>query len=209
MSFSTFKSLEETVKAFQIVYTEADFVQEIPFSVSDYFREDLDLMIQDAVVDNSEAAICENLIYPILKEVWKTYRQKFLLWSQKFLSCDSNLSGFPEYILARRSPLGKIVFDKPYFVLVEAKLDNFDAGWGQCLAEMVAADRLNAGLGITVFGIVSNGDIWQFGKLIEHRFVRNQTFYAIQDLDRLFAAVNYIFRQCEIQLDEKVEILAS
>jgi hypothetical protein len=56
---------------------------------------------------------------------------------------DHKLSGFPEYILASRSPLGKIVFDKPYLLLVEAKQDNFEAGWAQCLAEMIAAQRLN------------------------------------------------------------------
>ena len=161
-------------------------------------------MMQEGVVDNSESAICENLIYPVLKEVWKSYRSKFLLWSQQFLNCDANLSGFPEYILARRSPLGKVVFDKPYFVLVEAKQDNFDAGWGQCLAEMIAAQRLNGEMNITIFGIVSNGDLWQFGQLEEKTLTRNRTFYTIQDLDRLFAAVNYVFQQSEQQLAEKV-----
>jgi hypothetical protein len=209
MSFSNFKTLEDTIKEFQIVFTEANFVQEIPFPASDYFKQDLEFMMREAVVDNSEAAICENLIYPILKEVWKSYRQKFLLWSQKFLSCDTNLSGFPEYVLARRSPLGKIVFDKPYCVLVEAKLDNFDAGWGQCLAEMIAAERLNDEFDVTVFGIVSNGDIWQFGKLEKNTFAQNNTFYTIQDLDRLFSVVNYVFHQCEIQLDEKLSTLAN
>ncbi|MDB9526785.1 hypothetical protein PN498_12365 [Oscillatoria sp. CS-180] len=204
MAFSQYKSLGETVQEFQITYTEADFISEVPFSVSDYFREDLSLMMREAVVDNSEAAICENLVYPILKEVWKNYRQKFLIWSQKSLNCSADLSGFPEYILARRSPLGKVVFDKPYFVLVEAKLDDFDAGWGQCLAEMIAAERLNDGLDITVFGIVSNGDVWQFGKLNKTTFTQNSTFYTIQELDRLFAVVNYVFRQCEIQLDARV-----
>ena len=204
MSFSKYKSLGETVQEFQITYTESDFVSEIAFTVSDYFREDLNLMMREAVVDNSEAAICENLVYPVLKEVWKSYRQKFLIWSQKFLNYSADLSGFPEYILARRSPLGKVVFDKPYFVFVEAKLDDFDAGWGQCLAEMIAAEKLN-NLDITVFGIVSNGSIWQFGKLEKTTFTQNLTFYTVQELDHLFAAVNYIFRQCEIQLDERVK----
>ncbi|MGF1524263.1 MAG: hypothetical protein ACFBSF_18235 [Leptolyngbyaceae cyanobacterium] len=206
MILSNYKSLGETVQEFQITYTEADFVSEVRFTIADYFRKDLTLMMREAVVDNSEAAICENLVYPILKEVWKSYRQKFLIWSQKFLNYSSDLSGFPEYILARRSPLGKVVFDKPYFVLVEAKLDDFDSGWGQCLAEMIAAERLNDGLDIIVFGIVSNGNVWQFGKLEKATFTQNLTFYTIQELDRLFAVVNYIFRQCEIQLDEKITI---
>ena len=206
MAFSNYKSIGAVVKEFQITYTEADFIVESKFNISDYFREDLQTVIREGVVDNSEFAICENLIYPVLKEVWKCYRSKFLLWSHESLTCDQNLSGFPEYILAKRSPLGKVVFDKPYLLLIEAKQDKFEEGWGQCLAEMIAAQRLNENSQLIVFGIVSNGAIWQFGKLETDRFTRNISFYSIQELDKLFGAVNYIFRQCELQLDEKVAV---
>jgi hypothetical protein len=204
MSLSGYQSLGETLKEFQVTYTEADFIAGVQFSVSDYFREDLQLMREDGAIDASEFAICENLVYPVLKEVWKNYRKKFTLWSHRYLNCDGKLSGFPEYILARRSPLGKVVFDQPYFVLVEAKQDNFDAAWGQCLAEMIAAQRLNAYSDLIVFGITSNGDRWQFGKLESTQFTLNSTFYTIQDLDSLFAAVNAVFQQCEMQLAELV-----
>ncbi len=50
-------------------------------------------------------------------------------------------------------------------MLVEAKQDNFEAGWAQCLAEMIAAQRLNETAQIIIYGIVSNGNLWQFGKL--------------------------------------------
>jgi hypothetical protein len=103
-----------------------------------------------------------------------------------------------------QSPLGKIVFDKPYFVLVEAKQDNFDAAWGQCLAEMIAAQRLNENDQLVIFGITSNGDRWQFGKLDKTQFTLNKIFYTIQKLDHLFAAVNAIFRQCDHQLNSLI-----
>ncbi|MGB7442684.1 MAG: hypothetical protein WA919_16595, partial [Coleofasciculaceae cyanobacterium] len=159
-------------------------------------------VMQDGVPSASEFSICENLIYPILKEVWKCYRSNFVLWGHKSLNYDENLSGFPEYILAKRSPLGKVVFDKPYFLLVEAKQDKFTEGWAQCLAEMVAAQRLNDELRIVILGLVSNGDRWQFGKLEANNFTLNKTFYTIQELDKLFAAVNYVFQQCELQLNQ-------
>ncbi|MEH2381083.1 MAG: hypothetical protein V7K27_19720 [Nostoc sp.] len=204
MAFSNYKTIGEVLKAFQVIYTEAIFISEIPFNIPDYFREDLELMMRDAVVDNSEFAICENLIYPVLKEVWKTYRQHFILWSHESLNYDEKLSGFPEYILAKRSPLGKVVFDKPYFILVEAKQDNFETGWAQCLAEMIAAQRLNGEYEIIIFGIVSNGATWQFGKLEGDNFTRNMTPFTIYELDKLFAAANFIFQQCEIQLNNLV-----
>ena len=201
MAFSSYKTLGGVLKTFQVTYTESNFMGEAGFPVSDYFREDLEMVMREGVVDNSEFAICENLIYPVLKEVWKTYSSKFILWSHQSLNYDENLSGFPEYILAKRSPLGKVVFDQPYFILVEAKQDNFEAGWAQCLAEMIAANKLNGELSITIFGIVSNGRLWQFGKLETEFFTRNITYYSIQELDKLFAAVNYLFQQSELQLN--------
>ncbi|MGV0104642.1 Restriction endonuclease [Nostoc sp. DSM 114160] len=204
MAFSSFKTIGEVLKAFQVTYTEANFVSELAFTIPDYFREDLELMMRDAVVDNSEFAICENLIYPVLKEIWKTYRSKFILWSHQSLNYDEKLSGFPEYILAKRSPLGKVVFDQPYFILVEAKQDNFETGWAQCLAEMIAAQRLNGEYQIVIYGIVSNGATWQFGKLGGDIFTRNITPYTIYELNKLFAAVNFVFQQCEVQLNNLV-----
>lgn len=206
MFFTESKSLGSVVREFQIVYREADFVVEVPLEIPQHFRDDLQLVMQDGIVDNSEFAICENLIYPVLKEIWKNYRHNFLLWSHQFLNYSDRLSGFPEYILAKRSPLGKVVFDRPYFILVEAKQDKFDEGWGQCLAEMVAAQRLNEQEEITIFGIVSNGKIWQFGKIRDRDFTRNITFYSIQDLDSLFASLNYIFQQCDRQVNNPTTV---
>ena len=200
MSFSNYKSISTVLQEFQVTYTEANFIEELDFNIPESFRNDLEFVMREGVVDNSEYAICENLIYPILKEVWKHYSSQLTLWSHQSLNYDDKLSGFPEYILAKRSKLGKIVFDKPYFLLVEAKQDKFEEGWGQCLAEMIAAQRLNNNQEIIIFGIVSNGKIWQCGKLKENIFTKNESFYSLQQLRQLFAIVNYIFKQCELQL---------
>ncbi|MEM8639607.1 MAG: hypothetical protein AAGG51_12445 [Cyanobacteria bacterium P01_G01_bin.54] len=200
MSFSKYKNISDVLQAFQIIYSEANFIDPTPFAISEYFREDLNFMLRESVVDNSEYAICENLIFPVLKEIWKKYSQSFILWSHQSLTYDESLSGFPEYILAKRSQLGKVVFDKPYFMLVEAKQDKFAEGWAQCLSEMIAAQKLNQTTDITIFGIVSNGKVWQFGKLENNSFTKHEDIYSIQSLDQLFAAVHYLFEQCMAQL---------
>lgn len=81
MAYSSYKTISEVLKAFQVTYTEANFIVETQFNISNYFREDLQTVMREGVVDNSEFAICENLIYPVLKEVWKSYSSKFILWS--------------------------------------------------------------------------------------------------------------------------------
>lgn len=201
MPFSNYKSISAVLKKFQIKYVQTNFVLEREFSVKDDFKSELDLLFTDGVIDNSESAICENLIYPVLKEVWKFYRSKLTLWSHQTLIYDEDLSGVPDYIVTQRNPLATIVFDKPYFLAVEAKQDKFEEGWGQCLAEMIAVQRINDDLEKTVFGIVSNGKVWQFGKLNADIFTRSRNLYTIEELDKLFAAVNYIFQQCELQIN--------
>ncbi|MEM9538742.1 MAG: hypothetical protein AAGA60_04435 [Cyanobacteria bacterium P01_E01_bin.42] len=202
MGFSRYKDLGEVLKEFQITYTKANFLNELEFNISDYFREDLQIIIDYGVPNVSEFSICENLIYPVLKEVWKRYYNNFVLWGHKSLNYNDDLSGFPEYILAKRSPLGQFVFEKPYFLLVEAKQDKFQEGWAQCLVEMIAAQRLNDELEIPIFGIVSNGQDWEFGKLEDQSLIHHKNRYLIQNLDSLCAAVNYIFQECELKLNE-------
>jgi hypothetical protein len=78
MAFNNYKIIGEVLKEFQVFYTEANFIVESAFNVSNYFREDLELVMREGVVDNSESAICENLIYPVIKEVWKQYLKNFI-----------------------------------------------------------------------------------------------------------------------------------
>ncbi|MBS9389497.1 hypothetical protein VB638_00135 [Dolichospermum sp. UHCC 0684] len=202
MAFSNYKSISSVIKKFQIKYVQSNFMLEVEFPAKESFQEELDLLFTDGVIDNSEDAICENLIYPVLKEVWKPYRSKLTLWSHEALAYDEDLSGIPDYTVTQRNSLSTIVFDKPYFLMVEAKQDKFEEGWSQCLAEMIAVQRINDDFVSDVFGIVSNGKIWQFGKLVGDVFTRNKNLYMIQDLDKLFAAVNYIFQQCELKIQK-------
>ncbi|NJL10823.1 MAG: hypothetical protein HC908_13440 [Calothrix sp. SM1_7_51] len=204
MACSSYKTIGEVLKEYQVTYREANFIGETHFDISDYFRDNLRTVMQEGVVFNSEFAVCENLVYPVLKEVWKQYKTKLTIWSHQSFNYTEKLSGYPEYIVAKRSPLGKVVFDKPYFILVQAKQDDFKGTWAQCLAEMIAVRGLNQEIKITIFGIVSNGDRWQFGKLENNLFTKDNSPYSIYELDKLFAAVNDTFQQCELQLDSLV-----
>ncbi|WP_226586620.1 hypothetical protein [Microseira wollei] len=68
---------------------------------------------------------------------------------------------------------------------------------------MLAAQKLNEKPEQEVFGIASYRGVWQFCQLKANVFTRNQTFYTIQDLDKLFAAINYLFQQCELLLNSE------
>ena len=197
MSFISYKTLSQVLQTFHISYQEQNFIQLKSFEISDYLRAELQFNLVELVVDSSEYALCENLIYPILREIWKMYKTDLMLWSHHPIGESEELSGIPDYLIAKRSPLGKIVFEQPYFIVVEAKKDNFSEGWGQCAAELVAIQKLNNHPEQTLFGVVTNADRWEFAKLQRELFTKNLTGYHIEDLDELFAAINYLF--CESQ----------
>jgi hypothetical protein len=202
MSFDSYKNVGEVLKEYSIVSSEESFIVETEINIRDAFREDLAFSLREFTFAESEYAICEAIIFPILKEIYRSYREYFSLWSHKSLVYDAMLSGIPDYIVAKKSPLGKEVFEQPFFVAVEAKRDDFIKGWGQCLAEMVAIQKINQQSEFqNIFGIVSNGQFWQFGKLKSNLFTREIKSYTLSDLDMLFAALNYIFIKCRLELE--------
>ena len=149
MSFDSYKNVAEVLKEYNITSTEENYIVETEVKLRDYFKEELEFSLREFVFEESEYAVCETIIFPVLREVYRNYRDEFTLWSHKAIAYDEKLSGTPDYILAKRSPLGKEIFEQPFFVTVEAKRDDFIKGWGQCLAEMVrlAKGRPQAGDG--------------------------------------------------------------
>jgi hypothetical protein len=78
-------------------------------------------------------------------------------------------------------------------VTIEAKKDNFEEGWGQCGAEMVAALKANeAGGPHRVYGVVSNGDKWEFAYLENQVYTKNIEYMDVLDLDKLYSALYFV-----------------
>jgi len=57
------------------------------------------------------------------------------------------------------------------------------------LAELVAVQRINDDTLKPVYGIVTDGEMWQFGKLTEDLFTRHKTPLAIGELKKVFGAI--------------------
>lgn len=139
---------------------------------------------------------------PFLKEVYKKYASHFVLWSHRSLTYDADLSGAPDYMLATPSALGRIVFGRPVVLLIEAKRNDFVEGWGQCAAAMVVAQKLNSDPAFALYGIVTDGEVWRFGKLVVDTFVDHPTFYTINNVGELLGALNGILATVQRQIAE-------
>ncbi|MEM7533692.1 MAG: hypothetical protein AAF639_16025 [Chloroflexota bacterium] len=93
----------------------------------------------------------------------------------------------------------QVSFKLPYIILCEAKKDDFEQGWGQCLMAAKASHMLNLqqGHNFDVHGIVSSGRVWEFGKYTTNNQFYKTDSYSILQLDTLLGVLDQIFTDCE------------
>ncbi len=194
MAFSDFKRISEVQERFSVKYTIGDFFMAEPEDPPEQFLQELRFTLQHINVFSSEASRCEAIIFPVLREVYKTYANRYALWIREPITYDETLSGTPDYFIATKSELGMTVVGSPLIMLVEAKKNDFEQGWAQCLAELVAAQKINAAPDIPVYGIVSDGTFWQFGRIVEDAFTQHHTNFSVDNLPLLFGAIHAIFK---------------
>ena len=195
MAFTDFKSIAQVQQEYNIRYLEESFISYFDLKPSEHFREEFEFNLENIDVFTSEASRCENVIYPILREVYKNFVDKYTLWSHKSISYDNKLTGTPDYLISTRSELGKTILGFPLVVVVEAKQNNFIEGWGQCLAELIAAQKMNKNEEKPIYGIVTDGELWQIGRLLLDIFTKEKTRIAITDLDKLFGAIAFLLAE--------------
>jgi hypothetical protein len=197
MSFSEFKDIPLVQQKYDIQYQESNFITQNMFEVPKIFKQEFDFNLNNMDIFASEAARCEIIIFPILREIYKNYFEKFALWVQKSISYDNELTGTPDYIVSKKSKYGKIYLESPILAVVEAKKNDFEQGWGQCLAELVASQKLNNNTEQPVYGIVTDGKVWEFGQLDNKLFTKNIKIFTIDNLSELFAALDFIFQKID------------
>ena len=187
-----FSTYEEVAAKFQIKLKEDAFIKEEPLNLNPILFKLIDDNLKTRRSYVSENAICETIISPILNIVTK--ENNIPLWSHvRFDVAESEgLVGIPDFIIAPASDIGT-TFIKPIICISEAKKDNFNEGWAQVLAEMIAAQIFNGNEPIEVYGIVTTGNFWEFGKLTKNILTREVvSISATEDLQKLLNVINWI-----------------
>ena len=92
----------------------------------------------------TEKAKSELIVADILVELREHFERRISLFSgiEFNVDAENDLSGVCDFVISL-SP-GQFSLKAPVIVLVEAKRDSLTDGLGQCVAEMVAAQRFNA-----------------------------------------------------------------
>lgn len=135
------------------------------------FKAQLDELVPLALAISTEKARSELIIAPVLLEFWRTTKQQIGFFSGVLFDVDKSqgLDGYCDYILTRTPR--QLFVEAPVLMLVEAKNEDMKRGYGQCLAEMLAAQRFNTmdshrfGQDESVYGIVTTGERWKFLEL--------------------------------------------
>lgn len=187
MSYSDF-TLRKVKQTFGInIVEDKKFIPEIKRitaseTLTDFLAESLPL----AIATGSEKARSELIISPVLLEVRKILQRKISLFSGADFTVDSalGLTGVCDFLLSL-SP-EQLDVEAPAVVIVEAKKADLNPGIGQCIAEMIAAQKfneINNQAISTIYGSVTNGSAWRFLQLTEQTVTIDFTDYPLPPVD--------------------------
>ena len=136
----------------------------------------------------TEKAKSELIVAQVLVELREQLERRISLFSGIDFNVDdkAGLVGICDFLISL-SPW-QVFVEAPVIVLVEAKNDKIESGFGQCVAEMVAAQRFNAEKGNDiprVYGVTTTGMLWQFLKLEGQTLHMDMDVHTIERCDKL------------------------
>ncbi|TAG96162.1 MAG: hypothetical protein EAZ09_06950 [Oscillatoriales cyanobacterium] len=169
MAYSDF-TLRKVKQSFGLTSVEGGrFLPEIePIAPSAILAGLLADTVPWAIAVGTEKAKSELIIAPTLLEVKRLLNREISVFSGTDFTVDTaaGLNGVCDFLISRSPEQFEI--EAPAVVLVEAKKDNINSGLGQCIAEMVAAQRFNEINNNSIpiiYGSVTTGTAWRFMKL--------------------------------------------
>jgi len=205
MSFSDFKSVQKVAEKYNITTIKEDFTSHISeISINQYFTDDIYKGLKLRKTNSNEYFLCEFLISRVLFEVLKMH-PKLNLWSHDcYLDAGTDLTGVPDYLISYKGEIEDYEqLRLPLLTIADAKKDDFAGGWAQTLAEMYACQKLNKNNDLSVFGIVTNGTLWEFGVLKNENFIQDNFSYALSvNLKKILGILNEIYSQTTIQVEK-------
>ncbi|MDZ8186438.1 MAG: hypothetical protein RMX96_16510 [Nostoc sp. ChiSLP02] len=189
MSYSQFTNISKVKEAFGLKTQEGGrflpVIEGIEASITlrAYLEESLPL-----ASSASEKARSEGIIYPVLLEVRRILNRQVSLFSGEDFTVDESvgLNGICDFLLSRSPEVLEI--EAPAIVIVEAKKADLRTGFGQCIAEMVAAQRFNAAKNRPVpviYGSISSGTQWRFLKLEDNTVTIDLMDYPLPPVEQI------------------------
>ncbi len=199
MAYSNF-TLQAVLQEFQLERTNAAglFADVEPVEPSAYLSTALEQKVPLATAIGTEKAKSELIVSEVLFELREHFERRISLFSGIDFNVDdeSGLVGVCDFLISL-SPWQAFV-EAPVIILVEAKNDKLESGLGQCVAEMLAAQRFNAQKGNDiprVYGATTTGILWRFLKLEAQTLSMDMAPYQIAQCDKILGILASMVNQ--------------
>ena len=178
------------------------FAQAASVTPSALLRETLTDAVPLALDISTEKARSEFIIAPVLAEVRRLGGGSISFFSGVDFTVDPKvgLGGICDYLFSL-SPL-QLIVQAPVVTVVEAKNDNIKSGLGQCVAELLAAQRFNAGRGLELphlYGVVTTGSAWKFLRLSGSNVVVDEAEYYIHQPEMILGILVFMVQDAREQ----------
>ncbi len=168
--------------------------------------EDISFILQEIAYDTALPSVCENLVYPILKESWKPFSNNLSLWGHIILDEIFEEDNAANYLFSKRSELGKIGMESPFLVLTEVSLENPKVRIPYVLQKLHKLQQLNEDLNYTIYAIITNGETWEFAKLEKNIFTQYVQRLDIGDPEKLFAGITTLISLANKQMSTERKV---
>jgi hypothetical protein len=200
MPYSSF-SLLQVQRQFDLKVIKGIFFADLPgLTPGDWLTDLLAKSAPFAAAQGSEKVRSELIVAPLLFELRELLERQVGLFSGTDFSIDteSGLNGICDFLLTRST--NELIIEAPAIILIEAKKGELNAGWGQCAAEMVAAQKFNRAGGQeipTIYGSVTTGTQWQFLKLTGQDLTIDVTEYPLNPIDRILGIFKWMVEETD------------
>jgi hypothetical protein len=197
MPYNNF-TVEEVGDKFGLVFKAKSFLPELAEILpSSWLKETLVKTLPLTKMVGSEKARSEFIIAPILVELRGLANDEISIFSGREFNVDKELglNGICDFLISKSSD--QLTLSAPILALVEAKKGVLEDGWGQCIAEMVAAQKFNEHKGKpiqSIYGIVTSGSLWHFLQMQGNSVLLDPNEYSLSPLEKLLAVLNWMVR---------------
>jgi hypothetical protein len=195
MAYSNF-TIEEVELQFDLQLQAVSFLPVVsPIAPTEFLDRYLERGLVLTKRNASEKARSEFLIAPILMELETILIDSISLFSGEDFTVDRSLGldGICDFLISRAP--AQLTIKAPVIAVVEAKKGVLRDGWGQCIAELVAAQKFNQQRHQEIYctyGIVTNGLLWQFIKLSDQTVSIEPTEISLKPLDQLLGILTWL-----------------
>ena len=195
MPYSSF-TIDEVESKFELNLKTGHFLPTIePISPSLMLEQFLKITLPLARESGSEKARSEFIVAPILIEVRSLMNNSISLFSGEDFTVDRELglNDVCDFLISRSPTQFKI--NAPVIALVEAKKGVLKDGWGQCIAEMVAAQRFNHSHQQSIdliYGVITSGTRWQFIEMRDSNVTIDPEEYSLPPVEPLLGILKWM-----------------